>query len=94
MSRSGGSRGARAVLILGSALLVLGVFIAIASQPVTNTDFGFVAGQASGYSIDANGNIINRPWFLSPTVGGVLLGAGVALAVGVGGYVLGSRRRR
>lgn len=88
-----GQRKAIAVMIAGALLLVLGIFFVVASQPIVLQDFGFVGGQGREFHLDANGMVSNAPPFLSPATGGVLLGAGVALATGVGGFVLGRRRR-
>ena len=88
-----GRRVAIAVIAGGVALLVLGVFIVLASQPVPRQDFGFVGGQGQHYFIDAGGMVSSGPQFLSPATGGVFLGAGMSLAAGVAGYVLGRRRR-
>lgn len=88
-----GQRKAIAVMIAGALLVVLGVFFVIASQPIVLQDFAFVdAEQGDEFYLDANGMVSSEPPILG-TAGGVLLGAGVALATGVGGYVLGRRRR-
>lgn len=78
----------------GVSLVVLGIFFVIASEPVLVQDFAFVGNQGEEFHIDANGMVSSGPQLLSPSTGGVLLGAGVALAAGVVGYVLGRRRRR
>ncbi|NJC23975.1 hypothetical protein BJ994_003051 [Arthrobacter pigmenti] len=87
------SRGALAVLVTGGSLLLIGILIAVLSQPVFVGDFGFIAGQGGGVSVDGNGYITNTPGFPTRLLGGLLLGSGVALAAAVGGYVLGRRRR-
>lgn len=69
----------RLMLILGIVLVALGSFIALTSQPVAVRDIGFVPGQEVSP-------------FPARLVGGVMLGAGVALAAAVCGYVLGRRR--
>lgn len=93
MLSDAGRRRAIAVMGLGGLLLVLGVFFVIASQPTVLQDFAFVGGQGQEFNLDATGMVSNAPRFLSPATGGMLLGAGVALATGVGGFVLGRRCR-
>ncbi|WP_299169188.1 hypothetical protein [uncultured Arthrobacter sp.] len=85
-------RRAIAVLSVGALLLVLGIFLVVASQPIVVEDFAFVPEVGDEVYFDANGMISSRPQYLNPATGGVLLGAGVALAAGVGGFVLGRRR--
>ena len=92
MLSDAGQRKAVAVMTIGALLLVLGIFFVIASQPIVLQDFAFVGGQGQDFHLDANGMVSNGPQFLSPATGGVLLGVGVALAAGAGGYVLGRRR--
>ncbi|GAB3533659.1 hypothetical protein GCM10027403_08060 [Arthrobacter tecti] len=87
------SRGALAVLVTGGSLLLIGILIAVLSQPVIVGDFGFIAGKSGEVSVDGNGYITNIPGFPTRPVGGLLLGGGVALAAAVGGYALGRRRR-
>ncbi|KRF08860.1 hypothetical protein ASH00_04035 [Arthrobacter sp. Soil782] len=92
MRTDSGWRKAIAVLAVGALLVVLGVFLVIGSQPAPTQDFGFVGGQGQEFHLTSNGVLSNGPLLFSPTMGGVLLGAGVALAAGVGGFVLGRRR--
>ena len=93
MRTDSGWRKAIAVLSVGALLVVLGVFLVIGSQPAVVQDVGFVGRQGQEFHITSNGVLSNGPLLLSPTMGGVLLGTGVALAAGVGGFVLGRRRR-
>lgn len=86
------SRKAFAVMAAGALLIVLGIFFTIASEPILVQDFAFVGGQGDQFRIDGNGMVSDAAEFLSPTTGGVLLGTGVALAAGVGGFLLGRRR--
>ncbi|GAB3551652.1 hypothetical protein GCM10027404_21160 [Arthrobacter tumbae] len=88
-----GWRKAIAVLSVGALLLVLGVFLVIGSQPVAMQEFASVGGQGQEFHLTSNGVLSNGPLLFSPAMGGVLLGTGVALAAGVGGFVLGRRRR-
>lgn len=81
------------VLGLGCVVVIVGVFFVIASRPVGTQDFAFIAGQGQEFHLDEGGVVSNAPQLISRATGGILLGVGVALAAGVGGFLLGRRRR-
>lgn len=86
-------RNAVVVLAGGALLLVLGLFVVIASQPIPVQEFGSSDGQGQAVNVAANGVVLGSPWFLSHTTGGLILTAGAALAAGIAGYTLGGQRR-